>query len=119
MNEQFKISKHPSGVVIYSLSGQLLSHDDAHKMVQTTEEQLELNQRLFLIDLSALEHLNSSGLNSLLKSFTKVRNKGGEIILLKPSPSVEKLFKISKLNTVFNIIDDQEAAINELTANKA
>lgn len=119
MSNQLKISKHPSGVVFYSLSGQLLTVEAANEMINATDQWLEKSQRMFVVDLIALEHLNSSGLNSLLKTFTKVRNKGGELILLNPSDSVEKLLKISKLNTVFQIVTDEETAINELTANKA
>lgn len=110
------MSKHPKGVVVFSLSGQLLSPEVAEELVNAAEEALESENRKILVNISDLEHVNSSGLNSLLRTFTKVRNKGGDLIILNPSASIEKLLKISKLDTVFHISHDEDAAINELTA---
>lgn len=119
MSNTFNTKKHPSGVRIYSLSGQLMTIETAKNLVNKVEEDLEKGQRLFIVDIAQVEHMNSSGLNSMLRSFTKIRNKGGESVILKPSNSVKKLLEISKLNTVFRIESSEEQAIQHLTANKA
>lgn len=116
MSSTFNMSKHPQGVVVFSLSGQLLSPEVAEELVDAADKALEAGSRKFLVDINNLEHVNSSGLNSLLRTFTKVRNKGGDLTILNPSASIEKLLKISKLDTVFHIAHDEDAAINELTA---
>ncbi len=119
MSNTFNSKKHPSGVQIYSLSEQLMTSETAHHLVEKVEEDLEVGQRKFILDITEVEHMNSSGLNSMLRSFTKIRNKGGESVILNPSNSVNKLLEISKLNTVFRIESSEEQAIQHLTANKA
>jgi anti-anti-sigma factor len=119
VSNSFNTAKHPSGVTIYSLTGQLLLVETANQLVEKVEQDLERNQRLFIMDLKGLDHVNSSGLNSLLRTFTKIRNKGGESVIINPSPSVKKLLEISKLNTVFRIETSEESAIQHLTAHEA
>lgn len=119
MSNSFNTTKHSSGVRIYSLGGQLLAIETANELVNKVENDLERGQRLFIVDITDIEHMNSSGLNSLLRTFTKIRNKGGESIILNPSSSVKKLLEISKLNTVFRVETSEESAIQHLTANKA
>lgn len=113
------MTKHSSGVRIYALGGQLLTIETAGELVNKVETDLERGHRLFIIDIGSLDHMNSSGLNNLLRVFTKIRNKGGESIILNPSVSVKKLLEISKLNTVFRVETSEESAIQHLTAHKA
>jgi anti-sigma B factor antagonist len=54
--------------------------------------------------------MNSSGLGVLITVLTKLRNKGGEVVLLNPSEQVKKLLLITKLNNIFNIFDSKEEA---------
>ena len=54
-------------------------------------------------DVSKLEYITSSGLNFFIRSLTRIRNVGGEIILCGVQGNVEKLLKISKLNEIFTI----------------
>ena len=119
MSSLFNTTIHPSGVLIYSLSGQLLSAETADQMVRQADNDLEKGKKRFIVDISKLEHVNSSGLNCLLRTFTKIRNKGGESVILNPSTSVKKLLEISKLNTVFRIETNEESALQHLTAHEA
>jgi anti-sigma B factor antagonist len=42
---------------------------------------------------------------------TKFRNKGGELYLLKPSESVQKLLVITKLNSIFQIVQSEDEVL--------
>jgi len=46
----------------------------------------------------------------LITILTKFRNKGGEVFLMKPSETVQKLLVITKLNAIFNVIQNEEEA---------
>jgi anti-sigma B factor antagonist len=67
-----------------------------------------------LIDLSKLNHINSTGLNLLLKILTKVRGEGGEILLVKPHEKVTRLLATTKLDKIFKMRDSTAKALNEL-----
>ncbi|HZH86599.1 MAG TPA: STAS domain-containing protein [Brumimicrobium sp.] len=108
-----------SNICILLFSGTILSKDEYGEALDIIDKKLEEGQRKFIIDLKELKHINSSGLNYILRIFTHIRNKGGELILIHANKAVSELFKISKLNTVFNISADKQTAINQLNAPEA
>lgn len=64
-----------------------------------------------LLNLSGVTAIDTSGIGELVSAFTTIRRAGGELKLLTPSPSVHDLLEITKLYTVFNIQEDESAAI--------
>lgn len=119
MSLTHKIEKHSSGVVVFSLEGKIIITNEFEPISSGLEQQLNQTKRKFLVDISNVTHINSSGLNLLLRMFTKVRNKGGELVIVSPSASVEKLLSISKLDSIFTICADQTEALNNLNAQEA
>ncbi|WP_159038388.1 STAS domain-containing protein [Brumimicrobium mesophilum] len=108
-----------STVCILDFSGTILTKNKVDETLEMVDFELEDGKRKFIIDLKELKQINSSGLNLILRIFTHIRNKGGELILVQPNKSVSEIFKISKLNTVFNISADKQTAINQLNAPEA
>jgi len=66
------------------------------------------------IDLSNVRYMNSSGIGVLITLLTKFRNKSGEVVLINPSEQIKKLLIITKLNSIFNIVDNESQAIERL-----
>jgi anti-anti-sigma factor len=94
------IATHPSGVVKIIFSGKILTEDDFTAIHELIDKQLKLKKTSFMINLEGINYINSSGLNLLLRIFTKIRNKSGELVYINPSESVNALLNISKLNTI-------------------
>jgi anti-sigma B factor antagonist len=46
-----------------------------------------------------------------VSAFTSVRNQGGELMLLNLTKKVHDLLQITKLYTVFDVHDDEQAAL--------
>lgn len=110
---------HPQGVVIISLKGKILTENCFDEISEKIDSKIEGGKKKFLLDLADVSHMNSSGLNILLRLFTKIRTKGGELIMINPSKVVNQLFIISKLNTVFKIGANKEEALKQLIAQEA
>ncbi|MEL6190849.1 MAG: STAS domain-containing protein [Bacteroidota bacterium] len=96
---------------VYSLSGNLIGEADGIAMTESFSEKLELGYEHFVIDLSDLQHINSSGLGVLITLLTKARKKGGELMLANPSSYIKNLLLITKLNTIFDIHASTEEAL--------
>ncbi|MGV3630964.1 MAG: STAS domain-containing protein [Bacteroidota bacterium] len=95
--------EHQSSSVIFSFSGKINTQDETVEVLHTLDEELAKQQKAFLYDVSKLEYITSSGLNFFIRSLTRIRNVGGNIILCGVQGNVEKLLKISKLNEIFTI----------------
>jgi anti-sigma B factor antagonist len=90
--------------VIYRIQGDLISEKESAELVQAADAALQQQKNQCVIDISDLRYINSSGIGVLITLLTKFRNRGGDVFLINPSESVQKLLIITKLNSIFNVI---------------
>ncbi len=95
---------------IVRLAGRLMDDETAHSMVDSVEELIDNGAHKLTLDMAKLEYLNSSGLNSLVNLLTKARSNGGDVVLSALSDKVKSLFIVTKLNTVFTVVDSIDEA---------
>lgn len=57
----------------------------------------------FIFDFSQCDFIDSTGLGALVSIYKKCAEKNGSIKLRALNPDVEKLFKLTRLNRVFEI----------------
>lgn len=101
-------------VLIVRLSGDLIGEDEGLDLMGFINDAINEGFIKCAIDISELRYINSSGIGVLITVLTKFRNKGGELYLINPSESVSKLLIITKLNAIFNIVNEEEEAIKSL-----
>ena len=58
-----------------------------------------------LVDLSAVTFLDSSGLNALVKARRSLEGTDVSLVLLNPSPICRRVFDITGIDTMFEIVD--------------
>jgi anti-sigma B factor antagonist len=100
-----------SNALILRISGDLIGEDNGTQLVSAVNDAMSHRVLVCIIDISELRYINSSGIGVLITILTKFRNKGGEVYLMKPSDSVKKLLIITKLNSIFQIVESEEEAI--------
>ena len=100
-------------VIIYSLNGKITSELDYEELEQEVFSFLNQNYYRIIFDVEKLTHTNSSGISFFMKTLTKARIMGGELVLINVNGNVEKIFKISKLDEVYTICDSIEEAIKQ------
>ncbi len=64
-----------------------------------------------VVDLSKVTYIDSSGLAVLIEGMQNVGNYGGAFSLVGLQESVRPIFHIARLDQVFRIYPDQEAAL--------
>ena len=99
--------------IILRLSGDLIGEDNGSKVLEVATDAIQKNVLIAIIDISGLRYINSSGIGVLITILTKFRNKGGEVYLFKPSETVKKLLVITKLNSIFQIIQSEDEVLKE------
>ena len=77
-----------------------------HLLIQTAAEK---HPRV-VIDLSGVPYMDSSGVATLVEALQAQRKGGGKMVLCSLQPKVMSIFEIARLNMVFTIVDDLEAA---------
>jgi anti-sigma B factor antagonist len=74
-------------------------------------ELIENGQKKILLNLASVRFVDSSGAGQLAGAFASARNRGAVLKLLKPTFQVKTLLKITKLDTLLDVLDDEENAI--------
>ena len=97
--------------LILRLSGDLIGEQNSNEILPVVTEAIKLNVLNCLIDISNVRYINSSGIGILITILTKFRNKGGEVYLMKPSETVQKLLVITKLNAIFQIVQTENEIV--------
>ncbi|WNJ17470.1 STAS domain-containing protein [Pontibacter sp. G13] len=106
---------HAGNVGVYKLKGNLIGEKDGIPIAEAFADELENGTRKFVIDLSELQHINSTGLGVLITLHTKTRKQeGGEMALAGPSAYIQNLLKITKLNTIFSIFETTDEALSAI-----
>jgi len=68
-------------------------------------------QPKLLISFSNVDHLSSAALGTLITINNKVRAKDGQLRLAEIDPQIYEIFVITKLNKLFQIHEDSQAAM--------
>ena len=100
-----------SGVVVLDLTGRLWILD--LPLRDLMNGLLSDGKRHFVLNLAGVDYMDSSGLGQLVSIWTSIRNKKGYLTLLHPSKRVQRLFEITRLHTVFDIFEEEPAAVEK------
>jgi anti-sigma B factor antagonist len=98
-------------VTIVDLSGRITLGEGSTMLRDIVRDMIAKGNKKILLNLGDVTYIDSSGIGELVSAFTTVRNGGGELKLLNLTKKVHDLLQITKLYTVFDIKDDEAAAI--------
>ena len=99
-------------VIVYTLRGKITSELDYETLEKDVFNHLNQNYFRVVFNLEELTHINSMGIGFFMRTLTKTRIMGGELVLSNVTGNVEKIFNISKLDEIYTIYTDQTEAIN-------
>ena len=112
---EHQISEY-SGFKKFVWIGNLLEKNQIDTALQSAQQFVELGQNKWMVDLSQLQHLNSSGLNALIQLLTKARNAGGEAVLFGLNQRTKDLLTMTKLHSIFAVVPSLEDAVEILSS---
>lgn len=109
MKLTYNLEKGEKAYFLY-VQGDLIGDEVGPKMVEMVSDAVYDKIKIFVVDLSEVRYISSSGIGLLITMLTKMRNTGGEVYLTSPSEHVKKLLIITKLNNIFTVYDSVDVA---------
>ena len=114
---EFKIEKLENYTLIQVLEEKLDTH-----IAPSLKSELVLisgnGEKNIILDLSKCRYCDSSGLSAILVANRLCKNANGMFILTGLNDAVERLVTISQLDTVLNISNSIEEAVNLVNRDK-
>jgi anti-sigma B factor antagonist len=106
-------------VTIVDISGRISLGEESAALRDLILNLVSEGHPKILLNLAGVSYIDSSGLGVLVSAFTSVRKQEGELKLLNLTERVDNLMQITKLYTVFDISDDEAAAVKSFDRSTA
>lgn len=110
--------REKEGIAILDLAGALTVGDAATALRSTLLEIVSTGRNNVVLNLAAVDYIDSTGLGAMVVCFTTLRKSGGRLVLLNLIRRHLELLVLTKLSTVFEIFDDEQSAVNSFFPNR-
>ena len=90
--------------VVIKLNDEILSLNNHDAIKEYFDNELTAGNKNFIIDMSDVSTITSSGLGILISILNKVRQNGGQLKLDSLNNKILEIFKITKINLIFDFI---------------
>jgi anti-sigma B factor antagonist len=98
-------------VTVIDAVGRITLGEGSSAFRETIRDLVAKGNKKLLLNLADVSYIDSSGIGELVSAFTTVTNHGGVLKLLNLTKRVQDLLQITKLYTVFEVFDDEAAAV--------
>lgn len=99
-------------VVVVDVVGQLTTSGGRTQLRDLIHVLSGTGHKKFLLNLAGVDYVDSSGMGELVRSFSTVRQRGGEMKLVRLNKRVADLLQMTRLNTLFEIYGDERVALD-------
>ncbi len=110
--------REKEGIAILDLAGALTAGDAVTALRGTLRAIVSAGRSNVVLNLAAVNYIDSTGLGGMVVCFTTLRKSGGRLVLLNLIRRHLELLVLTKLSTVFEIFDDEQNAVNSFFPNR-
>ena len=100
------------GITIMDLQGRIVVGSEASDLRRKFTQLVEQGKTKVIVNLKKVDYIDSTGLGTLVIGHSVNEKAGGAMKLLNVPKRSAQLLILTKLTTVFEIYDDEQAAIN-------
>jgi anti-sigma B factor antagonist len=105
-------------VVILTLKGRL-TLGESNSVRERIAQLSAAGKHNVVVDLGAVEYIDSTGLGILVICFTSLKKQGGALKLVNPNKRNVELLLLTKLHTVFEVFTEVQDAVNSFFPDRA
>ncbi|HXZ31364.1 MAG TPA: STAS domain-containing protein [Terriglobales bacterium] len=106
------------GVLVVDCSGRIVFGEESAYLRDAIKKLIAEKQNLVL-NLSAVNYIDSGGLGTLVGLYITARNGGTSIKLANLTQRVGDLLQVTKLVTIFEVYDSEQKAVDSIRKSAA
>ncbi|NED75905.1 STAS domain-containing protein [Streptomyces sp. SID9944] len=88
-----------------------LDVDTATELQAHLANQLHHGRRHFLLDLTGVPFMDSSGMNIILRAYQEVRDRPGSVHIIAPTPAVRRILDLTGVSITVPVSDTVDEAL--------
>ena len=98
-------------VSVVDVAGRLTLGEGSNAVRDTLRELVGKGNTRVVLNLAGITYIDSAGIGELVTGFTTAAAGGGRLKLLSLPKKVREMLQITKLLSVFEVFDDETAAV--------
>jgi len=103
--------RHSDDIVVFDLKGGLEGGADTYQIKDLVKDHLARNDRRFVINLSQVDYVNSTGIGIIAAVYTMISSAGGKMVISNANEKVSRVMMVTKLLEVFESYKSENEAI--------
>ncbi len=109
-----------AGVIILELTGRMVLEEGDNPLRDYIDELARQGRVKIVLEMQGVSRLDSAGMGMLVAKYVTVHRRGGRMKLLHPTERARYLLRITRLDSVFEIFENEADAIRSFaTASEA
>jgi anti-sigma B factor antagonist len=102
------------GVTVLAVRGVINFGESARQFSSYLSDLLEAGVPAVLVDMSGIDHVDSTGLGELVGYLQRFEKEGRRLALLRPHRRILSLLRLTRLDEIFLIFEERGEAIEAL-----
>ncbi len=108
--------REKQGITVVDIEGEIRRSEASNiTLHQIIKNQLDKNNKNFLLNMDKVEFIDSFGVGEILASYISTQNIGGSLKLTNISTKLSLVFQVTMLSKVFEIFNDEEKALESFS----
>lgn len=109
MAELYLDTRHEPNIAHLLLKGDF-DADNAPRVQQALAVLTDQDQPVVFVHMTELKYIDSAGLGILVGALKQAGARGGQIVLVEPSPFVSRILRVTALDKMFSVFADEAQA---------
>ena len=98
-------------VIVVDAVGRLTLSDSRTRLRDLIHVFTSNGHKHFLVNLAGVDFIDSDGMGELVRCYSVIRQKGGEMRLVHANQRVQDLLHVTRMNTIFEIYSEEKVAL--------
>ena len=94
-----------TGLAVVTITGRLSLGGETERLDAAVKGLLLQDQKKFILDITTLESVDSSGIGMLVSCLTNVKKAGGELKLAGANPRLRRILAMTGVDTMMPMFD--------------
>ena len=108
-----KISQREvDGVTVVALDGRIVLGEESTALREKIKSLLAEGKKKIVLNMAEIKYIDSAGLGTLVAAHLSAKNQGASVRLCHLGKKFHDVMQVTKLLTVFDVYDTEEAAVS-------
>lgn len=110
------LQRREGNIVVLEIHGTITMGESKEKFARVMDELLSQAGVNVLVNFSGINYLDSTGIGEMVGYMNRFVENNRQLKLLRPHARIRKLLQITKLDSIFEIYEDEQAALDSFTS---